>query len=279
MRSKTGYFSRRCKEFRQFVKCFNKHVYIASFILPFIHSVNTLAGMPKNYKNSKKRIPSSNLALDEAIIVPRSTNQNWYESMMVDDDQGVLNSLRNDIRKWQESENYKSQWGMGNTGLFPDQTESQKKRVEKDLLKYADKRLSGEVKKAPKNSSLHTIGKVHESLRPSSTVSMWEGYAIKFQVRVLQGKSQIHLKNPYMTNYLEMTFSGRKEFISEKRFEDIGLRMALNYRLDFDQYYTTVEKKLTETISASVSSTQDRKTGIFTNESDSRFQLNYYRPF
>lgn len=248
-----------CRRFRQTVYLLN------SFLL-----LSSTYGAQRN--------PSSFVSTDEVIVVPREQDS-WYEGAMIDDDQGVLNSMRVDFRREQEQMNYARQWGIQNTGMFNFTTPDQKyQRVSRDMLTYTDKRLNGEIKKAEKGSNLHRVGQVQTALQPNTTVGLFDGYAIKFQVRAVQGKGTIRLKNPYVDSWIDMTLGGRREFVTEKKW-GFGLRTAVNARLDQNYYFTTIEQRLTDTITAALISQQQMGTAAFSSESDRRIQLNYFRPF
>lgn len=258
-----GYFKLFCKRIRQTVKVLNS--------LAFIYSIpNFVLAAPRN--------PASFVSTDEVIVVPRS-QESWYDGAIVDDDAGVLNSMRVDIRRWQEQDNYVRQWGLQNTGMYTQTTREQKQaRISRDLLIYTDKRLTGEIKRAEKGSNLHRVGQVQSALQPNTTVSIFDGYAIKFQVRAIQTKATIYFKNPYVDTHLDMTLGGRREFVTEKKW-DFGLRTAINMRIEQNYYFTTIEQRLTDTITASLVSQQSMNEPAFSSQSDRRIQLNYFRPF
>lgn len=224
------------------------------------------------------RKPSSFVSTDEVIVVPRAQDS-WYEGTMVDDDSGVMNSMRVDFRREQEQDNYARQWGLKSTGMYNGTTrEAKQARVFRDMLSYTDKRLSGEIRRAEKGSNLHRVGQVQSALQPNTTVGLFEGYSIKFQMRAIQGKGTIRLKNPYVDTYLDVTLGGRREFVTEKKW-GFGLRTAINARIDQNYYFTTIEQRLTETITASLVSQQSMNNAAFSPQSDRRIQLNYFRPF
>jgi hypothetical protein len=228
----------------------------------------------------EKRLPSSYVPQDEIIVVPRDPDY-WYanNNFMVDDDNGILNSMRVDFRRAQEQEMYYTNWGLQNTGMFnPSTPEERKSRFNRDILRYADKRLAGEVRKADKGSTLHRVGQAQKAMSPTTSVSFMSGYSIKFQARALQGKATINLVNPFVRSFIEMTLDGRQEFVTEKTF-DFGFRTALNYRFDKGIYFTTFEQRLTPQWTASLVSTQPASAAAFSGAADKRIQLNYFYQF
>lgn len=228
----------------------------------------------------EKRLPSSYVPQDEVIVVPRDPEY-WYsqQNLMVDDDNGILNSMRVDFRRAQEQEMYYRSWGLENTGMFsPSTAEQRKSRFNRDILRYADKRLAGEVKKADKGSTLHRVGQAQKAMSPTTQVSFFSGYSIKFQARALQGKATVNFVNPYVKSYFDITLDGRREFVTEKRF-DFGLRTAINFRLDSSIYFATIEQQLSQHWSTSLVSTQPTSESLYSKASDTRIQLNYFFPF
>lgn len=243
-----------------------------------LNSCLLLSGSALAQEYVLKRAPSSFVSTDEVIVVPRE-QESWYEGAVIDDDAGVLNSMRVDFRREQEQSYYANQWGLQNTGMYNFSSPDQKfQRVSRDMLTYTDKRLNGEIRRAEKGSNLHRVGQVQTALQPNTTVGLFDGYAIKFQVRAIQGKGTIRLKNPYVDSYMDLTLGGRREFVTEKKW-GFGLRTAVNMRLDQSLYFTTIEQRLTDTITAALISNQAMGTPAFSQESDRRIQLNYFRPF
>ncbi len=232
-----------------------------------------------NVSMAANRDIASFVSQDEVIVVPREEDS-WYSTTMIDDDNGIMNSMRVDIKRWQEQERFLDLWGLEKSGLFEEVSiEDKRGRISRDMLRYADKRLSGEVKKADKGSNLYRVGQAQKTLSPTSTVSLFSGYAIKFQVRALQGKGTIIFKNPYTNTYLETTVGGRREFVTERWFNPFGFRTAVNVRLDKSTYFTTFEQIITENIRASLVSEQGWDQGAFGQASDKRIQLNYFKSF
>jgi hypothetical protein len=225
-----------------------------------------------------RRDVASFVSQDEVIVVPRQ-EESWYQNNIIDDNQGIMNAMRVDIRRWQEQGMYLDLWGLRKTGIYPETPpEVLTARVRRDMLRYADKRISGEVNKAEKGSNLYRVGQAQKTLSPSTQVSIFEGYSIKMQVRVIQGKTTFLFNNPYMKTYMEVTLGGRREFVTEKWFFDI-FRAAVNYRFDQSMYFTTFDYRITPQITASVVSQQNIQAAPYSGESDKRIQLNYFFQF
>lgn len=255
-----------CKIFRQFVWCLNT---CTAFVVLGSASPSLYAGA---------RDIASFVSQDEVIVVPRQ-EESWYQNNIIDDDQGIMNAMRVDIRRWQEQNRYLELWGLENTGIYPETpNDEMTKRVSRDMLRYADKRLAGEVKKADRGSNLYKVGQAQKTLSPTTTVNILDGYSIKMQMRVLQAKMSFLFKNPYMNTYLDVTAGGRREFVTEKWFYGI-FRTAVNYRIEQSMYFTTFDYRITPNVTASLVSQQSIEFGPYSGESDKRIQLNYFQSF
>ena len=266
MKKREGLQRPNCKNFRHIARCLNTWALFLS-----------LGVLPMKAR-AQRRDVASFVSQDEVIVVPRQ-EESWYQNNMIDDNQGIMNSMRVDIRRWQEQNQYLDLWGLRKTGIYPETPpEVLTARVRRDMLRYADKRLSGEVNKAEKGSNLYRVGQAQRSLSPSTQVSIFEGYSIKMQVRVIQGKSTFLFNNPYMKTYLEVTLGGRREFVTEKWFNNI-FRAAVNYRLDQYMYFTTFDYRITPQVTASLVSQQNMQAAPYSGESDKRIQLNYFIQF
>ncbi|MFZ4712662.1 MAG: hypothetical protein ACOYL6_03015 [Bacteriovoracaceae bacterium] len=266
MKTRTSHYQASCKIFRQLVRSLNTWAVLCA-----------LGTIPLSLEAGSRDVASF-VSQDEVIVVPRQ-NESWYEANMIDDDQGIMNAMRVDIRRWQEQQQYMDLWNLHNTGIFPE-TESSDltKRVSRDMLRYADKRLSGEVKKADKKSNLYKVGQAQRGLSPTTSVNFMEGYAVKVQARALQGKTTFVFKNPYTNTYLDVTLGGRREFVTERWFYNL-FRTAINFRIDQSMYFTTFDYLITPSITVTLVSQQSTDSSPFSGASDKRVQLNYFKTF
>ena len=115
-----------------------------------------------------KRGPANYIPDDEISISPIK-NTLWLDKVFVKDDAGVLENVRRDIQRWQDDEEYRQNWGIDRFGAQAAPTDLQKKQyLSRQALRYLDKRLTGEVKKAEKGSTLHKVGTVQKALKPNT---------------------------------------------------------------------------------------------------------------
>jgi hypothetical protein len=204
----------------------------------------------------------------------------WYENILVEDSSGVLVSMRKDFDRWEEQEEYVKNWNLESTGLYAIKTgESKKNYFNKRILKYVDKRISGEVKRAEKGSALASVGKAQKALKPNTKVSISRNIKLKFKARILQGTAIMKVVNPYVDYKATYSFSDGVKMNMKKEFKGVRATASVDYKPSDKQYVTNFDKSLTNRVSARVSSTQSHDTGIFSNDSDSRIQLMYSSPF
>jgi hypothetical protein len=251
------------------------------------------------------RGPSSFIPNDEIQVAPEK-EKSWMASILVPDDAGVLNSVKSNLDSWQATEDYAKTWNLESTGLYTvKSTEDKKEYLNSKVLKYFDKRLSGEIKKSEKGSTLRRVATAQKALRPKAAVAVSQNIKVKFKAKVLQGKAMMKVDNPYVDYNAEVTAAGEmnmkmaKSFKDygvytkmdydikadqmnmkmEKRFDDIGASTHLDYDLTNKSYLTYVDKQLSQSLKARVSSSQSEKEMAFTENADKKVQLFFNTPF
>lgn len=231
------------------------------------------------YAKVKSRNLSSFMPSDEVITVPISEKK-WIDEVMAEDDDGVLKSMQNQFTFWQEQEEYGQRWNLTSTGITHEATHKEKKSyLARNSLKYLDRRVSGEAKRADKNSAIAKVGQMQTALAPNSQVQMSENIRVKFKARLLQGKAMMDVDNPYFFMETTLSANGKLNLEMNKEMKDVGVKTQVNYDISAKQWVAMVNKSITETLSGRVSSTQADKSMMFTDESDRRYELLYSRPF
>ncbi len=216
---------------------------------------------------------------DEIIMVPVE-QEHWESKILVKDDRGVLDGVKNRIDHWQANEEYGENWNLDDTGLYPVATREEKQKyLESVWLKYLDKRLAGEVRHAEEGSTLHNVGRAQKALRPAGKVSISKHYSLKFKVRILQMKGKLTFVNPYVDSYMNVAFSGKAKMHVGRNIASIGLSTGVDYTIDEASWVAYMQKTLTNTISTRISSSQSDSNMAFQEESDKKIELIYSRPF
>lgn len=222
---------------------------------------------------SASRAPA---AVDEEVLtIPFNNEDNFFtnDNMFAEDDAGVMRDMKANLNSWEKTEEYARVWDLQRTGLYVTPTASEKgKYISKRLLRYADKRLSGEMKKADEGSTLHKVSRVEKNLRPNASVNVSKNFGLKFKARVLQGKAIMEVKNPWIECNATVSANGKAKLITKKEFKELGLASGAEYSVNDDQFLTYIDQQLTDNIKARVSNTSG-------NDADSRVEMTASFPF
>ena len=150
--------------------------------------------------------------------------------MFAEDDAGVMRDLKASLRSWESTEEYARVWDLKDTGLYSTPTTEQKSQyILKKMLRYADKRLSGEMRRAEEGSTLHSMSRVEKNLRPNASVNVSKNFGFKFKARVLQGKVIVDVKNPWIECNATMSANGRARITTRKDFKEVGMSSGAEY--------------------------------------------------
>lgn len=240
---------------------------------------NILEAFNPNYK-IKSRTPQSFIVDTDYFIAPPASNPSILESVFEEDDGGVLVRMRDNYDKLIERDEFATNWDVASTGMY--KTSKQEDRVDyfnKNILRYLDKRISGEVKKAEEGSTMASVGAVQKALKPNTKVQISNNVKIKIKAQVLQGYADINLENPYVDCVTSVSFSGEVKMNLQKKFKESRSLASVEYNLNESNYITQLDQGITDSLSARISSTQSQSDVMFSEKSDSRFQFIYSTPF
>lgn len=217
---------------------------------------------------------------DEVSMVPYSL-PHWGERIMVRDDSGVYDEMKQQINSWQEKEDYAKNWNLQSTGMYAPTPEKEKKSfMMAKGLKYMDKRLAGEVKQAEEGSALHTVGQVQQVLQPNAKVAVSKNVRLKFKAQVLQMKGKVLVINPYVDSQADHSFTKNETNLHLGRdISAIGIGAGVDYIVQKESYETYMSKRLTDTITTKISSSQKQDNMAFSSDSDRKVEINYSKPF
>lgn len=221
------------------------------------------------------RMPNSYAPNVEVQVRP-DREKSWLEYVFVEDKAGVLIRMRDTLKDWNETEEYAKNWNLDSTGIYEIKDQDDRtKYVNRYILKYLDKRLSGEVKDAEKGSALARVGDVQESLRPQTDVAISKNFRLKFKARVLQGKAFMFVHNPYLDNMATVSLSGKVSMEVGKKFKKEGVHAKTILNVNDANWQAYVDKVLTTNTSARLTSTQPLSSG----DSETRFELLFNQAF
>ncbi len=229
------------------------------------------------YSKIQTRVPSNFVPSDDVQPAPFIENKLWVDKVFVQDNEGLLANMRGNVRSWQDTEEYAKYWNLESTGLYnTPEEEARKKMFEKTLLKYADKRLTGEMKDAEEGSPMASVNKAQRALRPQAEVGVSPNIKFKFKARALQGEGKVIVENPYFdyeTRY--KVFTNNLYSSASKNFKTIGFRTGADVAVTEKNWTAFFDQKITEEVSARVTSSQSPNQVMFSSDSDSVFQLMY----
>lgn len=211
----------------QWVKSFIKISLFSLCLLPFL--IGFMSNFARAQENS--RGPASLVPSDHVYMTPIE-EEIWMNTVFVEDEKGVLKDMVSNFETWQEKERYAELWNLESTGLYQTPTDAQKKSyLSKRALKYLDKRISGEVKRAKKGSTLHKIGKAQKTLKPETDVNFSPDMRLSFKSRVLDGEAIMVFVNPYFDNSTKINYKGDFTIDVAREFESLDLSTRFNVNL------------------------------------------------
>lgn len=236
-----------------------------------VHSTDTQSQKEKTFKVDRK--PA---AVDEEVLtVPLSNDESFFtnDNMFAEDDAGVMKDMKASLGAWEATEEYARVWNLQDTGLYNTPTTSQKgKYISKKMLRYADKRFSGEMKKADEGSALHSMSRVEKNLRPNAAVNVSKNFGFKFKARVLQGKAIVDVKNPWIECNATVAVNGKAKLITRKEFKEVGMASGAEFSVNDSTFLTYVDQQVTDNVKARISNT----SGV---NADSRLEMMASFPF
>lgn len=206
------------------------------------------------------RVPASSSVPDEdQIISPIDNDVVLVDVWLKDDDAGVMSQMRNNLQRWDQIDQYAKTWNLESTNLYntPD-VDQRKSMILGNVLKYADKRLAGEIKNAEEGSTFHKVGQVEKAIKPQASVSVSKDFSLKFKARPLTGKAMIELRNPYFQHETTLALNGTIRTIASKEFKEIGLKAGSEIQLGDSRWVAFVDQQINSNIKARLSSTNNK---------------------
>jgi hypothetical protein len=231
------------------------------------------------YARSSERTPASAVP-DEEVLTAPFEQKVLIQSLFADDDAGVMRGVRGALESYQQTEDYAKKWHLESTGLYNTPTTTEKRNlISRNIIKYADKRLAGEIKHSEAGSTLHSIGKAEKALRPNAVVGISKTVSLKFKARVLQGKVIMEVKNPWIECDTSLSARGKLRVITKKEFKDMGLSSGVEMNLTDGESIIFADQELTKNIKARISSNQLNHQNAFANDAEKRLELMASFPF
>ena len=236
-----------------------------------------ILGYMSNSWSSNWRAPQN--YVPETDMFANYQEGSFEEDIWRNDHSGALKGLKQQIDSWENRENFLMNYGLDANGQRAVLTIDQKRRrIEKGLLRYLDKRIMHKVKNAPKQSSLAKVRSARKALRPSSTAAISDNFKIKFRAKLLRGRGRVLFINPWVDANAQFSLSGRMELTLRKEFQ--GPQILTQVRVNFhnDEWIALMQKRISESLKAQILSIQPTKSMALDN-ADRRIQLIYQKSF
>lgn len=232
-----------------------------------------------------RRGPLSYVPPEEAVTVPFRQENTMVLDIFAPDESGVMNETVRQMQEWDQQEQYAKQWNLEDSGLYsPVTVDERKEYILSRSLKYLDKRLQGETKKAKPGSTLAAVGQVQNALRPSSELGIAEKIKLKFKAQVLEGDAKVTLENPMLDTYTEIktdqnlatgTTISKVESANMhvgKSFKDIGLDTGVDYQVMDGTYVASSTKHIRGGLKSRISTGQP-KIGQYESTAEHKIEL------
>lgn len=268
--------SKKCKLFG--------HVSLVMLVLAFCvslgHAEDNLSFKELNpYKQSRIRRPANFIPDDNIEPMPLQ-HRIWIEKVFIHDNAGIVDRMHNEISAWENVQEYRELWDLDSTNLYKTPDNSAKRSYfEKNMIKYFDKRLAGEIQNAEKGSALQTVGRVQKALKPQAEVSVIPNMKLKFKAKVAQGEGVVKVVNPYMNYETILNVNGHIDMIMSKRIDIIGVDAQINYDVKEGVYTAFLDKRISDNVTTRLSSTQPDDHLFLTENSDNTIQVFYVNSF
>ena len=226
-----------------------------------------------------ERTPA-NFIPEEGFEPPPPRKRHWAANIFVEDDAGVMKSIKSNMRRWDEMEEYSRLWNIYSIGLYKTPGREGKKRyLSKKLLKYIDKRLSGEIKNAEEGSTLKSIQKAHDVLKPNTKAQLTENIKIRLKARLLQGEARFFVENPYVDFQTHFRLGGETNLNIGRTISSLNVRASVDYMIDEGHWRACIERPLGKSLKARISSGQSDEDMIFTDQSEQKAELIFQKEF
>ena len=238
-------------------------------------NVGDQAGVQPFKKSSKGRFPASYIPRDDVQAVPEFS-ESWTHKIFLRDNAGVLENVRVTFASWRAREDYARLWNLKSTGNYevPD-AQFRQAFFQRQLLRYLDKRVTGGIKNASGGSALHQIAQVQEALRPQTEASISKNIKLKFKARVLRGRIDMRVENPWVDYSTEFTLTGNVNMWIKKKIDWADTTASVNYQPKEGSYLAELDKPVSDHVIARLSVRQPATSSSI----DNTLQLLYNKGF
>ncbi len=211
----------------------------------------------KNIKNERaNRGPASYVTRDDIEAVPIEI-RSWTADVLVEDSAGVLGRIGSTFADWNRRREYARLWNLESTGYHNTPGEEHRESfLKRQFLRYLDKRVTGGIKQAGRDSGLAQIARLQDALRPNTEASISKNIKLKFKAKILRGRLTMRVENPWVDYSTDFTVTGEVEMWVRKKIEAIDVTASLNYRPLENMFVAELNHPLSQNILARLSARQ-----------------------
>lgn len=286
---------------------FSSHVHSFSGLRHFAVSVALLCSfstyaqlVPSKKAVLINRLPANYIPDDDVIVKPVDNELSFYQQYVASDKSQEVLRARNQLKIWSDNQVFADQYGVntdaGSAFYVPTQQEKWIYFQER-YLRYLRSRGEQPLKQLPQtwyqeyraSNEVDTIdeiegrfksknGKKQKVALPEAfqekKISLWKKTNFIFQPRLDQGIVVVGFKGPIAHARAWVGVNGKAEINIQKNVDSIGLRGMWNYYTDTGRYFTSLDKSLTDHLSARLTSIRDAK-----GNTDNTLMLLYTKQF
>ena len=170
---------------------------------------------------------------DHQVIAPVKS-ESIFHTLLIEDDEGVLQKIKMMTSRWEEEQSFIEFWNLEDARIHAPLPLDEKKRfLEKSIVHYIDRRISGEIKKSHKRSTLRKVERLRKNLKPQTKFTFGQNYRIRVRSKVLRGLIHMKFENPYIDESLIKFRVFNKATIWKR--ESLGGEMKLHLKHRFDK--------------------------------------------
>jgi len=222
------------------------------------------------------RAPANYFPSDDFEVAPAQyktkIEQIWIRFTQDDDEEGILNDMKNTFRGWEEREKFAKDWGL--RGIEVTKKEKSK-YLAKYYFKYLERRLSEEARKSKAGSTVRKLAKAKKALNPKIRINFSEDVRIRFKGRPLQGYGMIYLQNPWVDLKVQAEISGQAYVETSKHIEALGIDSKINYDILGKTILAEIQREIIPDMEAKITYENFLKD----RQDDLQIQIKYSLPF
>jgi hypothetical protein len=241
------------------------------------------------------RAPASYVPDDDVIVKPEDNQISLYQQYISSDQSADVVNARNQIKIWNDNQVFADQYGLqtdlAGSPYFVPTPDEKWEYFKGRYLRYLKGRGETPIKNMPQNwyqeyrasNEVDTIdemearfkrshqaasdkGETKSNLLPPSMrpkeVSLWKKTKFIFQPRVDQGIVIVGFKMPVAYARAWVGVNGQTEINVQQTYDSIGLRAMFNYYAHTGEYFTSLDQRIMENISARYTRSNNPNTKV-----------------